>query len=389
MSSGSSAHTPGDAAFEAAKALFLDGLAALQGGRLAAAEAAFLGSLERMPGRVSTLVNLAATRLALRRPADALVNADAVLALEPANLDALFHRGSALAELGRHGPALEAFRAVCRLDPQRAEAWSHAGAVLRETGRLAEAAQAFEQAIAHGADPQLHRYYLASVRGADAAASPSLFPSSAPAHYVQALFDAYADEFDAHLVEVLGYSAHTTLVEHLPFPAAGRFASGLDLGCGTGLCGTLLADRVGRLTGVDLSAGMLARAAATGRYAQLLQTDLVDHLRSTEEHHDLVLAADVFIYVGDLAPVFEAVARVIAPGGMFCFSVEAASREPLDFELLPSLRYAHSQRYVAALAARHGFATVRQVDAPIREEQRVPIAGRYVYLRRGASTPQD
>lgn len=362
--------------FEAAKALFLDGLAAFEAGRFEQAEALFVASLEKFPGRVSTLVNLAATRLALRRPNDALVAADEVLALEPDNAQAWFHRGNALAELGRHPQALAAFEKVCALDPGQAPAWSQRGAILRECGRLDEAARAFEQAIANGADAQLHRYYLASVRGEGV-------PSNAPAGYVRTLFDDYAPAFDQHLVQVLGYRAHHTLVEHLPFPPAGRFASALDLGCGTGLCAALLAPRVDRLTGVDLSAGMLKQARSLGIYRRLVQADLVDHLRATDERHDLVLAADVFIYIGDLAPVFEAVRRVLEPGGVFCFSAECASREDLDFELLPSLRYAHSQRYLAELAQRHGFKARRMVERPIREEQRRQVAGRFVYLGLG------
>ena len=361
--------------FEAAKALFFEGLAALQAGRPAQAETLFVASLIQWPDRVSTLVNLAATRLALHRPHDSLATADAVLALEPANADGWLHRANALAELGRHADALLAFQAVCRIDPTQAQSWSQAGSMLREAGRLDEAAQAYEQALANGADPELHRYYLASVGDGRAV------PPSAPARYVQGLFDAYAGEFDTHLVRVLGYSAHRTLIEQLPGGAQARWASALDLGCGTGLCGSLLAGRVARLVGVDLSAGMLAQARSRGVYAELVQADLVEHLASSDERHDLVLAADVFIYIGELEPVFAGVRRVLAPGGRFCYSVECARAGGPAIELTPSLRYAHAAPYLAALAQRHGFAVEREHEAPIREEQRLPIPGRYVCLR--------
>ncbi|MEO7151035.1 MAG: methyltransferase domain-containing protein [Burkholderiaceae bacterium] len=361
--------------FDAAKALFLDGLAALQAGQLVQAETSFLASLQRLPGRVSTFVNLAATRLALGRPQDSLASADAALAIEAGSADAWLHRANALAELGRHAEALIAFQAVCRLDPRQAHAWSQAGSLLREAGRLTEAAQAYEQALAHGADPEVHRYFLAAVRNVGPV------PRGAPARYVQGLFDAYAGEFDAHLVDVLGYSAHRVLVEQLPEPDR-RWANVLDLGCGTGLCGALLAGRADRLVGVDLSAGMLRQAQALGVYAQLLQADLVEHLDATTERHDLVLAADVFIYVGALERVFEGVRRVLTPGGRFCYSVESAVPLGPDIVLTPGLRYAHAAPYLAALAQRHGYTVEREVVAPIREEQRVPIAGRYVVLRR-------
>ena len=62
--------------------------------------------------------------------------------------------------------------------------------------------------------------------------------------------------------------------------------------------------------------------------------------------------------------------------------LRSAGSEAVDFELLPSLRYAHSERYLRALAARHGFDLLQLVRAPIREDQREPIHGMYVYLAR-------
>ncbi len=185
-------------------------------------------------------------------------------------------------------------------------------------------------------------------------------------------------------MQVLGYSAHRALLDLLPPGQSWRCA--LDLGCGTGLCGALLAGRAARLVGVDLSAGMLAKAQRTGVYAQLVQADLVEHLRASVERHDLVLAADVFIYVGALEPVFEQVARVLEAGGLFCFSAECPGDEARDLELAPSLRYAHSLRYLNGLAQAHGFNVECIDERPIREEQRQPIPGRFVRLRRVAET---
>jgi len=75
-------------AFESAKRLFFEGLAALQAGRLEEAEHAFVASLSAVPGRVSTLLNLGSTRLRLHRPVEAIAAADAVLAAEPGDVDA-------------------------------------------------------------------------------------------------------------------------------------------------------------------------------------------------------------------------------------------------------------------------------------------------------------
>jgi predicted TPR repeat methyltransferase len=110
---------------------------------------------------------------------------------------------------------------------------------------------------------------------------------------------------------------------------------------------------------------------------------VLDHLRQAAAPVDLVVAADVFIYVGALDEVFAQVARVMPPGGFFCFSAEQSGPgATAGFELLPSLRYAHDEGYVRRLADTHGFDVARLAHETVREEQRQPIAGMFVHLRR-------
>ena len=140
---------------------------------------------------------------------------------------------------------------------------------------------------------------------------------------------------------------------------------------------------VDRLTGVDLSAQMLDKANETGAYDALLQEDIVHFLRSTQGNYDLVLAADVLIYLGDLRPLFAAAARVLVPTGLFCFSVEMCrSSIDKDFELQASLRYAHSEAHVRRLAAAHALQIVQISRAPIRHDQREAIEGLFFVLAR-------
>src|SRR5262249_36761156 len=93
-------------------------------------------------------------------------------------------------------------------------------------------------------------------------------------------------------------------------------------------CRQLFRPSAGRLVGVDLSAAMIARADAKGDYDRLvvgnLGAVLSDEIAKAAKY-DLVLAADVFVYVSDLAPVFGDVARVLAPRGVVAFTVETHS----------------------------------------------------------------
>lgn len=426
--------------FEQARQLFLAGVQDFEAGRLQEAERAFEASLELLPGRASTLVNLGATKLALSKPLEALSALDRALAaapgdldawchrieslarlgryeeavascdkaiaidagchpawqararlltqlrrydaalealdraaaLQPAHADTWLHRGQMLQKLGRHDEALGSYDKALALERSLAQAWTLRGGILKDQGRLPEAAECFRAALAHGGDAELNEYFLASLGGHDA-------PTGAPQRYVQALFDDYADIFDEHLVGVLRYEAHRFLIDNLRGIGPEHFDAALDLGCGTGLCGPLVKPMVQRLDGVDLSPLMLAKARALGIYGQLVQGDLVEHLRGTPQAYDLVLSADVFAYVGELGPVFAGVSRVLNRGGVFCFSVEQAGDEQ-TFRLNVHQRYAHSERYVRQLAARHGFESVGMLHHAIREDQREPIAGLYFYL---------
>ena len=209
--------------------------------------------------------------------------------------------------------------------------------------------------------------------------APAQRHPASPADYVRGLFDHYADDFEPHLLDVLHYRAHADVVAAAAPLCAPLRTSALDLGCGTGLCGPLLRPLAQRVHGVDLSPTMLERARLRGSYATLTQADIAEHLRSTPERHDLVVAADVFIYLGDLAPVFAGVRRVLAPDGVFAFSVESTAAD--GFVLQPSLRYAHAEPYLRALAAEHGFAVASVQATTLREDQRRPIAGAVVCLR--------
>ena len=88
---------------------------------------------------------------------------------------------------------------------------------------------------------------------------------------------------------------------------------------------------------------------------------------------DLVLAADVFVYCGDLAPVFAETRRVLASGGLFVFTLQRA--ETGDFVLGDDLRYAQSQAYIERLAAHEGFHILGCDTVSVRQDRGVPVPG--------------
>jgi predicted TPR repeat methyltransferase len=318
------------------------------------------------------LFHRATTRGLAERDEEALADFDRLLELEPAHAEGWLRRGQSLLRLIRHDDALAACDRALALDPAMAEGWTIRGTILAELKRSDEAAHSFQQAIAHGGDPELNGFFLAGMTSGEQPVAP-------PRYYVETLFDDYAETFDDHLVNVLHYQAHDILIERLRTRTQRRFRRALDLGCGTGLCGRLLQPFVDAMDGVDLSQNMLDKAAARGIYAALIHADIGEHLHATPERYDLVVAGDVFIYIGDLSTIFSGAARVLEPGGVFCFSTEMNEADT-DFTLRTTLRYAHSEAFVRRLAAENGF-TVDEIDRrPVREDRRQPIPGLFVFL---------
>jgi predicted TPR repeat methyltransferase len=389
---------------EQARQLFLRGLTHFEAQQLEDACNAFEAARVLVPERPSVLQNLGITLSLLGRDEEAIAMLQKAAALEPEHGSCWLHLGLSLQRCTRWPEAAQAFEralalqpddyalhlthASClvragqpalalsvheqaiRLQPEKPAAWTEKGHLLRELGRLTEAAKSYTEALRLGADPALNQYYLAAV-------SNTASPPPAPRGYVEALFDEYAAEFQSHLVEQLGYCAHRVLCQ--PLTAAGQHhVEVLDLGCGTGLCAQLLQQHSDAVDGVDISSAMVAQARALGIYRQLAHADLSDYLQIATQRYDLILAADVFIYVGELDGIFARLRHLLKPQGIFAFSLERAHGDGL--ELLPSLRYAHSEAYLRALADKHDFRIRELIAAPLRYDQQTPVAGLYAYL---------
>lgn len=292
---------------------------------------------------------------------DAAASYHRALALKPDYAEAHNNLGAILQLQGNSNAALASYERAVALDPGFSQPYLNLGRLLESLGNPAAAAACYHRALEHGIEPDTFRHLLNALEG--------ITTERAPAAYARTVFDEFAERFDQRLVGELDYRIPQTLCERLQAFYGGsvtRLAI-LDLGCGTGLCGRHAAGFASRLVGVDLSPNMLVKARAHGVYHELVESDIVDYLRATPvAEFDAVLAADVFIYVGELGGVLQEVARVLRSGGVFAFSIELAPETVQDYGLLPSGRYAQSTAYISRLAMQSGLIQVETFPQVIR-----------------------
>ena len=274
---------------------------------------------------------------------------------------------------GDHAAAAELLEQCLELAPGWAAAWFALGAARERSGEAEAAVIAYQRALACDREDGLGASLALARLGAGA------IPATAAPAYIARLFDQYAARFDEHVVEGLGYRAPDLLRDAVTEVCAREnrpmhFARALDLGCGTGLAGAAFRDCADRLEGVDLSAGMIEKARAKGIYDTLHAGEALEHLRaSAEGGFDLIFAADVLVYIGDLAPLFTQIARVLASGGVFAFTAESHDGE--GYAIGPETRYAHSRSYIERVARDAGVAARLLQTAAPRNNKGAEVSG--------------
>ena len=301
--------------------------------------------------------------------------------LQTSSGDVLADRRADYAEMlfgsGDHAAAAELLLGALELVPDWAMGWFRLGEMHEAAGEKAGAAKAWRRALELEPEDRFGAGLKLELIGE---AGPGGAPPSA---FVEALFDQYAPKFDDSLVNRLAYNVPVLLDAAIRAAHPGRFASAVDLGCGTGLMGERLRPVCDHLEGYDISAGMLRIARDKAVYDRLVKADLQTLVREGEPV-DLVTAADVFMYVGELEKVIATAASMLREGGVFAFSVEHW-RGQGDLLLQPSRRYAHSETYVRSVLNKNALTLLSLETHMIRQDRGLPIEGLIVIARNDPS----
>jgi predicted TPR repeat methyltransferase len=208
-------------------------------------------------------------------------------------------------------------------------------------------------------------------------------PDQPDAAYVEKLFDDFADSFDDKLTNWLDYKAPQHVAAAVRAAAPPANARAIDLGCGTGLLGPEVRSLCVRLDGVDLSSRMIEKARQRGGYDTLIVGEIVATLQPRRGAYDLVFAADVLSYFGDLRAVFAAVHDALHDNGIFAATVEKGAGA--RYHAAKTGRYQHGEAYLHKRAAEAGFAVLSLDEVVLRREENLDVLGYVFVLRRLAA----
>jgi predicted TPR repeat methyltransferase len=292
------------------------------------------------------------------------------VAAMPDHTDAYVNLGILLSGQKRTHEAILCFCKVITLRPQHPDARRMLALAHCALGELDQAVALFEEWLEKTPDDPVARHLLAACSGRDV-------PPRASDAYVERTFDSFAASFDAKLAKLL-YRAPAlvaALVEASEVQPA-KDLDVLDAGCGTGLCGPLVAPYARRLVGVDLSSRMLAQARARKVYDDLVKRELTAFLADSVESFDLIVSADTLVYFGPLEGVVAASASALRPGGQFVFTVEELidGKSDAGYSISPHGRYSHSRQYLEDVLVAAKLQP-EIVPADLRLEAGDPVAG--------------
>jgi len=270
-------------------------------------------------------------------------------------------------QLNRPKEAIRALEKAISLAPDQMELYDNLANLLSRQGRTREAVTIIKRAIARDPDNPTLGHLLAALSGKTTDAAPN--------RYVIDRFDSMATSFDRHLVKDLGYRTPKDLHRLLTdsYGDQAFFETMMDLGCGTGLSGQAFATTARHITGIDISARMLEKAGEKGIYHQLILGSITEILDRADAAYDLFVAADVFVYLGNLDPVFSAIRKRARPQALVLFSTESCDSE--TWQLCSTGRYAHGRGYIRDLADEHGFSILECRPENIRKEEQEWVRG--------------
>jgi predicted TPR repeat methyltransferase len=330
------------------------------------------------PSHANAHNNLGVLLRATGQPVEAEAAYRTAIRLSPEHIDAYTNLGILLNGLKRTEEAAACYCRVITLRPKHREARKLLALAHCTLGEVGKAAKILEEWLEEEPENPIAQHMLASCTGRDV-------PDRASNAFIEATFDSFASSFESKL-ERLSYRAPALIGAMLEDFGVERshHLDVLDAGCGTGLCGAIVAPFARRLVGVDLSEGMLAHAKDKNVYHALTKAELTEYLRDHSEAFDLIVSADTLVYFGDLTGVIAALAGALRPNGLVVFTLEHAVADSVDYRLELHGRYSHARAYVERLLTLSGLQS-KIIQAELRTEAGAAVPGLVIRAAKSVS----
>ena len=308
----------------------------------------------------------------LQKYEDAAISFEAAFAAGDTSVDTLYNLALCHQDLNNDIEAGRLYNIILSQDPSHQSSINNYAYLCHKSGDTKRAASLYAQLLKLNPEHQAAQHMLCSVTGTT--------PDRAPLEYVESIFDNYAEDFEHSLVENLQYRTPEVLYDFFcECIKKSSHKKCLDLGCGTGLAGERFKQCCDELTGIDISQKMLKIADKKNLYDKLVKDDIIHFLQTSAEKYNLILAADVFTYMGDLETMFKECGSASAPSAILLFSVEEALDCRKGFELKSTGRFGHSADYIKRLGEKTAWTVISHRRSKLRQEKGKWIMG-YLYI---------
>lgn len=292
--------------------------------------------------------------------------------LSPDDVDILYNMGCCQQQSHDEESAMTVYERLLKMDADHQSTLNNLAYLYQKNGQDDEAMSLYKRLLKLQPSHEGARHMLASLTGATV--------TSTPAQYIKEVFNHYSNHYESSLVDELGYDVPGKLRKLYAnqFQENRRSAKAIDLGCGTGLSGLAFHDICDSLTGIDLSANMVAEAEKKQIYDQLVVQDILSFLKNRNHCYDLIIAADVLTYMGELLDLFKLVYKSGSEGCIFCFSTEKTDNK--GFSLGKTGRFQHGADYLHQSALQAGWQPLLQIETDLRMEKGSWIPGNLTFL---------
>jgi len=190
-------------------------------------------------------------------------------------------------------------------------------------------------------------------------------PSHRDEAYAKALFDEFADIYDAKMQNI--HYAVFDKIKELGILPTGRV---LDLGCGTGLAAFYLKTPSASWTGVDISSKMLQKAKEKGLYQELSESDALAYLKQNGQNFDEIFCLDVAEYI----PNIEELITLCFPAKLI-LSFEVAGDDVKTYQISPTGRYQHNPDFIENAFKNAGYGKIAKHPLVLRKENGADVKG--------------